>query len=68
MGAFYKLGSKKNKKLRVEVEKFSRDVDMGLMLLLVKEYMLNVCRRWQLLRLMINREVEKVLTQMRQDF
>jgi hypothetical protein len=68
MAAYYRLGAKKNKKLRPEAEKFSKDVDIGVMLLLVIEYMQNVCRRWQLLKLMINREAAKVLTKMQRDF
>ena len=68
MKIHYKTVARKNKKLKSEADRFDKPIDDGVMLLLVNEYMLNVCRRWQMFKQKIYDEASKVLKQIKADF
>ena len=68
MKIHYKTLARKNKKLKVEADRYDKPIDDGVMLLLVNEYMLNVCRRWQMFKRKIHDEASKVVKQIKADF
>lgn len=61
MGAFFKINCKKNKKLRPDAERFSREIDEDVRDLLINEFLNNICRRYMRLRTTLHAEAGKII-------